>query len=330
MNFLLNIFSDRNFVKEKTKQKLIILSFFSFFYVLMFPSIGSTFEDTIIAVVNDELITLQDLKDYIKTTYAEFSTRGMDATSLKRIKNELEANGIHKLIEDNLMLSKANDLGLEVNAKIITQQIDEIKERYPSEQIFTDALILHGATMTDLRKKVENQLKIKYLIQFEVESKIFVNPQEVTLFYEKNKRNFKKGKRVNVDSIFIALRDNPLSSRQKAKEALDFIGNGIDFKEIANRYSETPSIGVIEKGQLISAIEKAIFNLNEGEVSSMIEVANGIYIFKLIKKIPAEVAPLSEVKDTIYKQIYQVKFQNSFKKWLNELKKDSYIEIKTK
>ncbi len=313
-----------------TIKHLIIL--FALFSFLAIPrtSFSQTYDDAIIAVVNDELITLQDLNNYIKNTYANFAAEGMNEKGLKQLKKELEANGIKRLIEDKLILSKANEIGLEINEKVVDDHVAEIKARYPSEEVFLKALVQNGANLSEIKKKVKDQLKIKYVIQHEVESKIFVNPQEVTEFYEANKKFFNKGERVNLQSIFIAFKEDKDAAKKKAKEAMDFIKQGIDFMETSALYSDTPSIGIVEKGQLIDDIEKIIFNLEPGQVSPIIEVSTGLYIFKLIDKMPPEIAPLHEVKDNIYKQLYQMKYKEEYTKWLNKLMESAYVEIKSK
>ena len=78
---------------------------FSLFSALMLALLLSTtkaftLEDAIIAVVNDELITLKELRDYIKETYLALTAEGVDQTKIKEIMLDLEINGINKLIED--------------------------------------------------------------------------------------------------------------------------------------------------------------------------------------------------------------------------------------
>jgi parvulin-like peptidyl-prolyl isomerase len=293
------------------------------------PSAVWAYEDAIIAVVNDELITLQDLKDYIQSTLARYAAEGMPEQQLRQIKNELEANGIKRIIEDKLILSKANELDLKLNDKVIQNRINDIKSQYPSEEIFLEALVKHGANLSELREKVKDQLKIKYVIQHEVEKKIFVNPQEVTDYYNAHKDEFNKGERVKLKSIFIAFKDDKEASREKAQEAYEFVKDGIDFEETASIYSDTPSIGVVERGQLLPEIEEIIFQLEPGEISPIIEVNSGLYIFKLIQKMSPETANLEEVKDAIYQKLYRMKFQDKYADWLDELTQNAYIEIKS-
>ncbi len=315
-------------VKKHTASILILLLGIILSLTCLRPINAWAYDDAIIAIVNDELITLQDLKEYIKSTLARYAAEGMNRQQLNRLKDELEANGIKKIIEDKLILSKAKELGLEVNDKVIKNRIEEIKTQYPSEDVFLKALVKHGANLSELQEKVKDQLKIKYVIQHEVESKIFVNPQEVTDYYKNHETQFKRGEAVELESIFIAYKDDKQTAKEKAREAYDFVKQGIDFKETSSIYSDTPSIGIVEKGQLLSEIEDVIFDLEPGEISPIMEVNSGLYIFKLIRKIPAEIAKLNEIKDVIHRELYQRKFQKQYVQWLNELMQDAYIEIK--
>ena len=285
-------------------------------------------EDALIAIVNDELITLKDLKDYIHGTYISLVAEGIEEDQLTQIVRDLEINGLDKLIEDKLILSKANDVGLSIHEKAVEERVAQVKSRYASEDEFTEALINHGATLTDLKKKMRDQLKITYIIEHEVKSKIYVNPQEVTKFYETNPDIFKREERANLESIYIAFGDDKPAARKKAQEALDLLLQGTPFLEVAEKYSDTPSIGTIKRGEVRTEIEEAVFRLREDEISPLVEVDTGIYIFQLNRKIPAQIASLKEVKDSVYNLLYKKKFKEQFTQWLEKLKEDAYIEIK--
>jgi len=285
-------------------------------------------EDAIIAVVNDELITLKDLKDYAQSTYVNLVAQGLSDSQIEAEMKDLDERGVNKLIEDKLILSRANTIGIEVRGTIIDERVDELIEQYGSEQKLIDALVKNGSTVTDLRNRILEQLKIQFLIDHEVKSKIFVNPQEVTRYYEDNKTRFAKGDRINLESVFIAYEPDKEEALRKSQQALKEITDGVDFKEIIRKYSNMPSVGMIERGQLLPKIENIAFNLEVNEISSPIEVDTGIYFFKLIGKSPAQIADLEDVKDSIYDLLYKQKFKSEFLTWIEGLKKDAYIEIK--
>jgi parvulin-like peptidyl-prolyl isomerase len=299
-----------------------------FFAVIGLSLPGWALDDAILAVVNDEVITLKDLQNYIRQTQVSLVAEGVEQEQSEALMAELERDGINRLVEDKLILSRANEIGITVRDKLVDERLAEIRQKYGSEQAMVDALVQNGATLTDLKNKIVDQLKIKFIVDHEVKSKIFVNPQEVTQFYDQNQSHFQKGERVNLDSVYIAFMDDKEIARTRAHEALGLAKDGRDFAEVAKQYSDTPSLGVVERGQLLPAIEEAVFNLGEGGVSPLIEVDTGIYIFKLKGRIPAQTADLKEVKDQIFTFLYRKKFKERLEQWLVKLKKKAYVEIK--
>lgn len=285
-------------------------------------------EDAIVAVVNDELITLKDLRDYVHATYVSLVAEGLPQSQLKEAMRDLESNGITKLIEDKLILSKANQMNLQVRDKVVDDRLKDIKSRYPSEAAFLDSLVKNGATITDLKNKIIDQMKIKYVIENQVRSKIFVNPQEVTKYYNDHIESYKKKEIANVDSIFIPFESDKTEAYKKAYDAQNQLKEGKEFMAVALDFSKTPSLGKVERGQLMPEVENKIFGMNIGDISDPIEVSNGLYIFKLIDQFPPQTLSLEEVKNSITDIIYKEKFKKELGNWLTKLKKDAYIEIK--
>jgi len=302
--------------------------YFILVIVLCAPTSSWSVEDAIIAIVNDELITLKDLKDYAQSKYVSLVAEGLSDAQIQEVMKDMEESGINKLIEDKLILSKANIIGVDVREAAVDERVNEVKARYGSEQSLINALVKNGATITDLRNKIRDQLKTKFIINHEVKSKIYVNPQEVTHFYDENQDQFSRGDQINLESIFIAYGNDINSALMKTVEAYKDVLSKKDFNDCIKQYSAMPSVGIIERGQLLPVIEEAVFNLKINEISHLIEVDSGIYIFKLVGQSPSKVAALEDVKGSIYDILYLKKFKSEFMRWLENLKKDAYIEIK--
>lgn len=310
------------------RRQWTIITFFIMTLAVFQPETSSAIEDAIIAVVNDELITLKDLKDYVQSTYVSLVAEGMPDAQIQEVMKDMEVNGTVKLIEDKLILSQANTVGLQVREELVDERIDTLKTKYGSEQTLVDALIKNGATLTDLRNKIRDQLKIKFIVDHEVKDKIFVNPQEVTEYYEQNKQQFARPERINLESIFVGYKEDRDAAKGKVDEILKKIGEGAEFSDLVKEYSEAPSVGVVEHGQLLPEVEKIVFSLSLHEISPPVETDNGIFIFRLAGNSPAETASLESVKDRIYETISNEKFKKQFRRWIDKLKKDAYIEIK--
>jgi parvulin-like peptidyl-prolyl isomerase len=297
-------------------------------FIGLAPAASNAVQDAIIAVVNDEVITMQDLHQYIREAYAGLVTEGYPEETIKQIMLDLEINGLQKLIEDRLILSKAKQIGITITDKRVDDEVDAVKKKYPSEELFKQSLIRHGASLTDLRNKITEQLKKRFVIDHEIRSKIYISPQEVTAFYQNNPDEFRSGDVINLNSLFLPFTENREDAFQKAGEALARIQSGEEFGAVAQAYSKAPPMGKVSRGQLIKSVEEKIFAMEKGEVSGGIEVPTGLYIFKVIDKQAARVAPLDEVKEEITNVLFNQKFRERITKWMDDLKRDAYIEIK--
>jgi parvulin-like peptidyl-prolyl isomerase len=284
--------------------------------------------EKIVAVVNDEVITLKDLKAYMSSIYSQLRIENSDPFEIDQIMRQYEAKGIDQLIEDKLILAAAKEKEMEVKQAAIDKRVDEIKSRYPSDTVFQTIIEQQGMTLGDVRERISDQMKAKYMVDNEVRSKIFVNPQEVTDHYSQHKDEFVQKARVNLDSIFISFDKGLEAARQEALEVHTALKEGKDFRELAKTHSDLPSVGVIEEGQLKPDIEQKVFNMKEDEITEPIEVDNGIYIFRFIRNSPREIKTLKEVKDSIYNTIFQQKFQERFISWIAKLRKKAYVEIR--
>ena len=67
--------------------------------------------DSIIAIVNDDVITLKDLRQYIASIVSQLRIENKSPEEIQQIMGDYEQKGLDKLIEDKLILAAANDKG---------------------------------------------------------------------------------------------------------------------------------------------------------------------------------------------------------------------------
>jgi len=306
----------------------------SIFVVSIFVLAGPLYakdapNDAIIAIVNDDVVTLKDLRQYIASIASQLRVENKTPDEIQQIMGEYEQKGLDKLIEDKLVLAAANDKGIDVRDELIDKRIQEIKGRYPSEDDFIKALNTEGMTVGDLRQKLLDQMKVKFEVDIEVHDKMFVKPEDVTAYYNDHLSDFNHNPSVNLQSVFVAFdKYSKQVARTRADEARSRLLAGEDFDKVSQEYSNASSVGEIEKGQMVDNIENVVFSLKMGDVSQPVEVENGIYVFKVIGTSPAKQQPLADVKDRIYAKLLDDQFQAKFKEWVAKLREKAYVEIK--
>ncbi len=312
---------------QKNNRHYLFLCFIGCIFVAT-PLLAKGGNDSIIAIVNSEAITLKDLRQYIAGIASQLKVEHRSPKEVQEIMATYEEKGINQLIEDRLILEAANEKGLEIRGDIVGKRLKEIRDRYSSEDEFIAVLNAQGLTTGDLKRKLIDQLKAKYTVDIDVHQKIFVNPQDVTKYYNGHTNDFERKTRLNLQSVYVSFEKGKQEARTKVAEARSRILAGEDFDKISKKYSESPSVGTIEQGQMVPAIEDAIFKLKLEEVSDLIEVEGGVYVVKVVGISPGKQQSLTEVKDQIYNKLFDEQFQKKFHEWIEKLRKKAYVEIK--
>jgi len=316
--------------RKKYFLMFVMAVFLAGFLFLAPPARANDFNtDAIIAIVNDDAITLKDLRQYVASVASQLRVENKSPDEIQRIMAQYEQKGLDKLIEDKLILAAANDKGLDVRDDIVDKRLQEIKSRYPGEDDFLKSIGTEGMTVSDLKQKLTDQLKVKYLVDMEVRDKLAVNPEDVTQYYNQHTSDFDHKPKVNLQSIFVSFdKHNKQEAASRAGEARSRLMAGEDFDKVFKLYSDSSSIGEIEQGQMVDAVDNVVFSLKLDEVSDPVEVANGIYIFKAVGISAAKQQTLAEVKDQIYSKLLDDQFQSKFKEWVDKLRQKAYVEIK--
>lgn len=310
------------------KKFLVLLISVALLLSYTLPACAKPLNDSIVAIVNDDVITLKDLKDYIGGIYRQLRVEHNSPEEINEIMATYEQKGINQLIEDKLILAAAQEKGLEIRADVVAKRLKEIKLKYNSEDDFVAALSAQGMTISDLKNKMINQMKAGYIVDLEVKQKTFVNPQDVTNYYNAHMDEFTRKSRYALQSVYISFNKGKQEARNRAAEARAKMAAGEDFEKISKEYSELPSVGNMEQGQMVPEIEKAVFSLKIDEVSNPVEVEGGIYVFKVTGILPGRVESLKESKDKVYNKLYDEQFKANFDEWINKLRRKNYVEIR--
>lgn len=306
---------------------LITLSFGAALMMRPLPS-ALAVEDAIIAVVDDDVITAKDMQDYLRGIYAQLRIEGRTDTEIKEIMQQYEAKGVDQLVDDRLILAEANRQGMQIRPQAIEDRLTEIKKKYTSTQEFLSAINKEGVTISDIRKKIEEQFKARYIVTRAVREKIAVNPREVTDYYNDNIERYRKHTRVYLNAIAVKGGLTDEKSYAVMRAALERVRAGEDFQAVAKVYSELPDIGEVDEGNLNDQFKSVIDTMKPGDVSDIVAIPEGLYILKLAARTEGAVTAFEIVKEEIYQLLFDEKFRQKFPLWLESLRKKSYVEIK--
>lgn len=282
---------------------------FLIFLTLLFTTYSQAeIVERVVARINNEIITLTELEE----AYQQLKSALPEGERLPSRRELLE-----RMVENRLLLQEAKREGIKVSEGEVQENIERVKSTFLSEKAFEMALENEGIKIEDLKKRYEEELMIKKLIDREVKPEVEVTKKEIRDYYEKNKSRFREEEKVKIRHILF-------ENYAQAEEVSKKVKSGIDFEEVA----KGAYLGSFERGQLDRRIEEVAFNLKEGEISQIIKTESGYHIIKLEKKEEARVKELSEVKEVIRNFLSSQKMEKRIEEYLEELKAKQEIEIR--
>lgn len=290
--------------------------------------------ERILAVVNDEIITDQDLQVVMAPIVAQYRTIYTGAELSEKV-HQAREDFLNKLIEDRLVLSEAKRKQVIVKEIEVDEMIAEVRNKFPNRELFIKALEDQGLTEKKLWARFKDQLMTQKYVNYEVRSKVSVSPGEVNDYYKQHESEFAQGDRVHLQQILIRVGSRTEEeARTLADSLVSQLREGKPFEELAKAYSEGSEakdggqMGWIEKGQLLGEIDEKVFSLEPGQVTEPIKSSLGFHIFKILGREKSAVKPIEEVRPDIQDAIFKGKLKKRLEAWVAQLKKNAYISIR--
>lgn len=301
---------------------------------------GGELLNRVVAVVNDDVITQSELDVLLRGVYEQYKHE-YSGRKFMEMMEEARQKILNQLIEDRLVYQEAIRQEIEINEKEINKEMEAFENRFGGAKEVKKLLESERMTEKELREKIEKQALIRYLHDIEIRSKVVVSPLEIEEYYKNAPEEFSSLERVRVRSFTIRKSEE---SREKglmdeeARLEIDEIYNriqaGEDFSLVVkdsseDSYADGGGMGDwINRGEMIEAIDNAIFQTKIGIVTDIIETPIGYHFFKVEEKEKGGQKTFEEVRDQIRMNLFLKKSRLRFDEWMEELKRNAYISIK--
>lgn len=322
--------------KRKTR-----LSLFWTFLLFCWGIIPSTqaVVDRIVAIVNQEIITLSEVERWMGPFHEEIQTE--DRLEKKEKLLEARRKILEQIIEEKLIDQEVRKIGFKASPKEVEATIEEIKKRNnATQEDLENALARDGLTFEAFKREIEKRiLRARFIsVMIKVDSKF--GDKELLEFYKKNLDRYRRNEVYYRPAhiLFIIPKEGTPEEvskiRKKCETVLEKIKKGEDFGEMALLYSEDASskdrgdLGYFKKGELLPAFEKEALRLRVGEVSGIIRTEHGFHIIKLLDRKGGDPAPFEEIKEKVKADYMEIEMEKALRQFLTKLKEKSIIEIK--
>ncbi|HEY3971496.1 MAG TPA: SurA N-terminal domain-containing protein [Candidatus Sulfotelmatobacter sp.] len=284
----------------------------------------------VMATVDGRKIMKSDVDSYYdnQVAAAQQPPTGEQATALR-------LNILHQLIEDEIVMRRAEKLGLLATDEEVDRKYNEIKSP-ASEEEFAKRLQEKKISLPDFKRDIRRSITLEKVMNKEVSSKINVTDQDITDYYTAHKGEFNLIEPTyHLAQIMVTTAPNPQAhnqndkaqneteARKKIQMIVNRLDSGDDFATLAMKYSEDPEtsgnggdLGTTQESGLKGtdpATRDAVMKLKPGQYSPVVTVVNpasrqlfGFRIIKLVAKEPAGQRELSDprVQQAIRSQLH--------------------------
>lgn len=334
---------------KSTTVKLKLTSIFFTAFIVLLPGMTTAqLVDRVVAVVNDDIITLSEMEEN-GAEYLEMVREKAPKDSRDEALRIARENILDKLIDQHLITQKAAEAG-------VTLSDNEFKMGYEknfqsmnlSREQFIEKLKTSGMTEENYKDSLRNQLLRDKLILYEVRSKIIVTEEMMVNYYDTEfsreiegggyyllQIGFTWGKTTEVLQSTELLEKDKEQARKRAEAARQEILDGADFGTVAKEKSQLPSaadggdLGLFQEDEMAPYMLEAVIPLKAGEISQVTETPSGYQFFKLLSSLEGDIVhqvPYESVKEEIRKKLFEIKFKEEFETWVGQIKKEAYIK----
>jgi len=301
--------------------------------VMLVPAAGQVIEE-IVAIVNDDVITLSEFRSYHDTVYqmlrSQFQGEEFDK-QYERAKKEMLDSMITELLL--LQLAKKRQYAVGEDVK---NYIDRLKQEnnIETDAQFQQVLAQQGIQYEQFLKQVEENILRQVYVSQEVDRSIVVDDSEGVSYYKLNQAEFTEPEEYKLRAIYLSTESKSAEEIESRKaEISDKVRAGGDFTALAAELGDSPlkenqgDLGFIKKGQLDKTLEEAVVNLKPGEITPWVQSRNGWYLLKLEDKKESRLKPYEEVSKEIWEKLFMQKKAKKMTEFIASLKAKNYIKI---
>lgn len=299
--------------------------------------------DKIAAIIGDQIILLSDVMKNASMALQEIEKNRqslggdlMEGKAEERIKETLDT-----MIDDEIFKQEAREMALSVTTEELDAAIENMaRENNIDVPTLKQALKAQGMEYLTYRNQIRKQLTRYKVLNLRVRSRIKISDAEARQHYNDQVRDIRSTGTYEGAHILIRVPTTVSASqaaiaRKKAESILKRLNSGESFESLAKQLSDDTatapfggSLGQRRKGDIPASLERAFFDLEEGETTGPVRTSAGFHLLKLNKREALGVMPFSEVKNRIIQDLQEEEMQRQAGIWLKERRSRMFIDIR--
>jgi peptidyl-prolyl cis-trans isomerase C len=220
----------------------------------------------------------------------------------------------------------------------LQRSFQAVKQRYDSQHELEADLERNGLDSRQLRQALRRELIFDAVMQRVGARHAPITDADERLFYELHHERFDIPETRSARHILITINDDyPENRREAARARIEAIDERLRaqandpaallnaFIDDARKGSECPTameggqLGTLNRGQLYPALDAALFELEAGQLSGVLESELGFHLLLCEAIHPAKTLPFEQVRARIHQALEQRRRKEQQRQWLASL-----------
>ncbi len=248
--------------------------------------------DHIVAVVNGECITRQELDEVLKVSINQLQKQGIQPPA----NDVLESQLLEREILTRVQLQLAGEIGMTISDTELERAVNRIADRNKmTKEEFSSVLEQDGISYDKFRGEIRKEMLLVRLKDREVIKKIKISEGEVDNFLHTQENSSGNADEYHLSHIMVRIPDQASvakieSRHQRAETALAKLKNGDDFAQVAAEFSDAADalqggrFGWRPATQLPAKFTEILKSMKPGELAPIIQSPSGLHILKLLER----------------------------------------------
>ena len=287
--------------------------------------------DGIAAQVGTDVVLISEVARIAQPLEQEMRAKGATDADVAMMRSDV----LEQLIDRRLiaLLAKRNEISAS------EPEIDEAvaavaRDNQMSVEELRRTVEEQGLAWEVYRRKLGEEIVQQKVVGGAVRAHVTVDEAEVEKAYQQRYGGQAvSGEEVHVQHIAVAAADDkPASLRvacDRVRGAMSRVRAGTPFLEVAREISEGgPDLGWLPEANLAPWMLDALSHMSPGDVSDVVELPMGCAALKLVERREVQPVSYEQARGEIQAALMQQRFEQEYERFLEKLRKQTYIERK--
>jgi peptidyl-prolyl cis-trans isomerase SurA len=323
---------------KRVRNSIFILACM-FLFVIAFstPSFAELVE-SIVAVVNGDIITQTDLENHIKA--------GERMHAKTRAFKELEEENrrsmaLDQLVDQAILDQQIEKSDIDVTDEEIMRAVNNIlSQNGMTMQHLRGEIAKKGLTWSQYQENVKREIKKVKFVNQVISSDVKISDRDLHDYFDKNRASFHGGKQVHIAEIVFPFTGvnseaEAIELRDKAiRVAREAHANPESFARLAKQHSRGPNadkggdMGMLNIADLPPSVGEMVRGLPTGGVTPPIPTDNAVVIAKVVAWPKLSADEFEKVRDTIYDRLQNERISDALTAYIQRAKQNAFVEMR--